>query len=330
MYVTGNASSEQRRRLKHWLNQHPDNEKLVQEVKEIWKMTPEEDLEVNVQDAWEQFQQQRMNKSRMYAVKRTSRKSFDTLIYVYRAAAIIMVILLAGYLVQHFLADSDKNTPVAEFPFMENMVTGNGEKARVSFSDGTEVTLNSASSVRFPEEFDGLKREVFLDGEAYFKVTHDPDRPFIVHTQDARVQVLGTEFNIRGWADDSSVDVVVREGKVSVKSSELKEPKDVILTKGFSTSLKRGENPLPPKEVDIRKSLLWLSGGLHFDKTPFYQVVADIERRFDVQISVEPNELLEIPYTGTFQYAELDEILSVIASAKKIGYSREGPNIEFK
>ncbi|MEX0778799.1 MAG: FecR domain-containing protein [Balneolales bacterium] len=328
-YVTGNANAEEQRQLNIWLDQHPDNSKMVQEIKKIWKMTPEEDFDINVEGAWEQFQEQRMKKVGMHAVDHTARKPYDNMLYIFRVAAVILVTLFTGYLMQQFTADNSSDETVAEFPVMENMETGYGEKARVSFSDGTEVTLNSASSVRFPQKFNGSKREIYLDGEAYFKVAHDSNRPFIVHTQDARVQVLGTEFNIRGWAQDPSVEVVVRDGKVSVNSSELEKSEDVILTKGYSTNVRRGENPLPPQKVDIRNNILWLSGGFHFDNKPLNQVITDIERRFNVQVSVASTELLEVPYTGTFQYAELDEILSVIASSMDIGYRRDGSKVEF-
>lgn len=332
-YVTGNASADERRRLENWLDQHPDNIKVLREVEKIWSLTSEEDFDLNVESSWDQFRQSRMNRKPI-PIRRTSRKSSGNLIYLYRAAAILLVTMITGYFVNQYTSNDDASRQVADFLVMENMETGKGEKARVTFSDGTEVTLNSAGSVSFPKEFRGTKREIYLDGEAYFKVMHDPDRPFIVHTQGVEVQVLGTEFNVRGWSEDSSVDVVVREGKVSVNATNPELVKrngaSIILTEGLFTSVRRGQLPEPAQEVDVVKHLLWRNGGLHFDSVPFNKVTKEIERRFNVQISMESSqELLDTPYTGTFQYARLDEILSVISVSMEIGYRRDGSNIIF-
>src|SRR5699024_3207595 len=111
--------------------------------------------------------------------------------YLFRAAAVILVVVLTGFFVQYYTTHSNNTDDAAQFYVMQDLVTERGEKARVAFSDGTQVTLNAASSLRFPKKFHGLKREVYLDGEAYFEVSHDPEHPFIVHAGEARVQVLG-------------------------------------------------------------------------------------------------------------------------------------------
>lgn len=327
-YVTGLASEEENERLKSWLEQDSDNFNLVQELEDIWTASPDEESDINVQDAWDSFRRNRMKKDYPKVYEHPARKTTDNWIYIYRVAAIILVSLFTGYIVQHYVPASDA-AQVADFPVMEDLVTGQGEKARVTFSDGTEVTLNSAGSLSFPEEFRNSQREVHLDGEAYFKVAHNPDQPFIVHTQGAEVKVLGTEFNVRGWAQDSSVEIAVREGKVSVISSDRQLDHDVILTAGYYTTVANGQNPAPAREVDVRNNLLWLRGGLHFDRVPFSQVIRDIERRFNVQITVADTKLFEGSFTSTFQYAELDEILSVIAAAIDVEYSRDGSMIEF-
>jgi transmembrane sensor len=130
------------------------------------------------------------------------------------------------------------------------------------------------------------------------------------------------------------VDVVVRSGKVAVNSlqkvrSGNEADTGVILTAGFSTRVTRGLPPEEAKEVDVVNYLLWTSGGIYFDNTAFRQVLRDLERRFNVDIVMETEELLDVPFTGTFQYAELDEILSVIAATFEIEYQRRGSHVRF-
>lgn len=338
-YVTGNADPEDRRLIKYWMDLHPDNRKLVQEIEEIWNLTPNENFEVDVQLAWEQFQkchfnEEQLKTSRTNTFKHTLSKDNRKPLYIVRAAAILLVTLIGGLLVENYLSSQSEIVQASDFYKMETIETGKSEKARVTFSDGTRVLLNSASSLRFPNEFHGSSREVYLEGEAYFEVAHDHNHPFIVYSQDAEVQVLGTEFNVRGWSDDPDVEISVREGKVAVSSSNqlTEDPSRVILNAGFFTSVKKGEEPAFAKRINVKDQLIWINGGLHFDNVPFKQVIRDIERRFNVEVTLnEPlADLIEdVPFTSTFYNADVDEVLNVIAEAMEIEYRQEDTKIEF-
>lgn len=328
-YVTDNCTQQERQRIEKWMNRSPQNRALVEEVQRIWDLTPDEEFQVNVESAWEHFYLQEIKSdqpgsSKVNSIHRPSRK----VVHLFRAAAIILVSAFAGYFTHHNLSRTEnvKNSQAAGFYVMQELNTGKGEKARITFSDGTKVILNSASSLQFPKEFTGTKREVYLEGEAYFDVAHHPDQPFIVHVQDAIVKVLGTEFNIRGWEEDSQVEVAVHEGKVLLEASNSKMA-GVILTKGLMSRLISGKVPTNPEEVDIKKYMLWTSGGLHFDNSPFYQVIRDLERRFNVEISLAKQHLSDVPFTGTFQYAEIDEVLSVIAASMELEFTRIGNSV---
>ena len=333
-YVTGNTGHEERQEVENWMAKSHENRRLVQELKQVWDQSPPENFKVDVQHAWEQFRYRNQKKTQASKpVAGYVRKKSTLPMYLFRAAAVLLTALFAGLFVhyQMNLEEQRDAEQASVYNALQELVTEKGEKARVTFSDGTQVTLNSASSVQFPRAFHGSEREVYLDGEAYFEVAYNPDKPFIVHSQDARVEVLGTEFNVRGWSDDPAVEVVVRGGKVSVQSSvrQMDERSEVILTEGLKTELERGQNPLEPQRVDPVHHLLWTSGGMHFDNEPFYRVVRDLERRFNVDITVADSSLLDVPYTGTFQYAELDEVLSVIAASMGVGYDREGMEVHF-
>lgn len=330
-YLTGNILPEERREMELWLDQDPENRKTIEDIEEIFKVTPDEEFEANAEHSWELFHQKLTeDKDHKKTVSLAYRKAIGIQKYAYQIAAIILVSLFTGILVQHYMAKSYDAVQRAEPLVMQDLITQQGEKAQVTFSDGTEVTLNSASSLQFPEEFHDSTREVHLEGEAYFKVKHDPERPFIVHNQDVEVKVLGTEFNVSGWSADPSVDITVREGKVSVSSTDpqIEDHSEEILTEGFFTSVRTGNKPDPAQKIDVRNNVLWLSGGMHFDNVPFDQVMKKIERRFNVKITNKTKQL-DASYTGTFHYADIDEILSVIAASLKIEYRRKGSEIEF-
>lgn len=333
-YITGHASVSERERVNRWMNLDPENRRLIRELKEIWSVTPSEEFTLDVEKAWKTFQSGKKNsflRQRDKNPRRVERKSSNIPVYLLSAAAILLVVLFAGYFAQYIHINDTEADQVSDFYVMQNLETGKGEKARITFSDGSKVILNSGSSLRFPEKFHGLKREVYLDGEAYFEVTHDTDQPFIVYNQNTEIEVLGTEFNVQGWSSDESVEVAVRDGKVSVglTNSEVdeEESEHVILTKGLFTKVINGQEISPVREVNISNYLMWTDGGLYFYNTPFRKVIRDLERRFDVEISGADDKLLDVPYTGSFVYAELDEVLDVISASMGIVFQREGDKI---
>lgn len=342
-YVTGTIRTHERLLLDRWMNQHPDNRKLLADVEESWARMQEKSSEIDIDQAWQTFLLKRGQKLQPKAIKKKStlplypaigkiyrKSSSGNLHYLLRIAAILLVGALIGLFAYRFslqMASDSRD----QLLVMEELVTKNGEKARVTFSDGTQVILNSASSLNFPRAFHDTKRVVYLEGEAYFKVVPNSSYPFIVRTQGVDVEVLGTEFNVRGWEQDPEVKVIVRDGKVSVEATDpdLQGKKNVILTAGLQTSVNRGQVPMEPWEVDIKNKLVWLNGGLHFENTPFRFVIRDLERRFDVQINVDDHSLLDLYFTSTFQYADLHEILDVITGAMEIDYRHEGSVITF-
>ncbi|MDR8394625.1 FecR domain-containing protein [Aliifodinibius sp. S!AR15-10] len=328
-YITGNASPKERRELWHWMGEDPKNRELVRQLEEIWELTPEDDFETNVEHAWEQFQEENMERPKTYPIDHRSHQHTSALPYLFRAAAAVLVILLAGYFAQSYLANSNAKEP-QEFYVMQDLVTDRGEKASVTFSDGTQVILNAASSLRFPKKFDGAKREVYLNGEAYFKVTHNQESPFIVHTKNADIKVLGTEFNVQGWEEDTNVDVTVSEGKVSVQTVNSNNTQEAILARGEYARVEEQSGLAPVERVKIENHLLWTQGGMHFNNVPLKQVFRHLERKFDVQITVPDKDILDVPYTGTFRQAELDEIIYVLSASIEMDYERNGSLIEFK
>ena len=337
-YVAGNATAKELKIVQEWINSDPINRELVEDLQKIWDLTPQEEFYVDVDVAWSKFQERKkaiqrtkVDRNRLQPKYIKRNKSGVTLL---RSAAVILVFLIAG-LSAYFMSHNDNIEVITaeqnEFYTLKVLETNRGEKARVRFSDGTEVMLNSASRLQFPQQFRGNTREVFLDGEAFFKVQYDESTPFFVHVQDAVIEVLGTEFNIRGWSEDTEVQVVVNDGMVSVSSTDenILDPEKIILLKGNKTQIPRGQNPKPASQTDVLYHLLWTSGGIHFNNIPFSQAVQDLERRFDINITVTDPVLYSIPFTGTFQYAELNEILTVISASMGIGFTREARNIVF-
>ncbi len=345
-YVTHQCTEKERRRVEEWMKGSPSNRMLVEELQQIWESAPGEDFEV---DARKALQRLKYKRSRLENLPQAQEKSsrlrtgsrrisphekqrheivpgdFSRLHQeqtvwrsFLRVAAVIAVAVALGWYVGTHLKNF--GNPVDEHPVaMQKVITPKGEKAAVTFSDGSKIILNAASELRFPKEFTGKERKVYLDGEAYFEVAHNSGKPFVVQTGQTQIRDLGTKFDVRAWSEDKKVTVVVREGEVSVRTSRPAfGQQKVILKEGQYTVVKPGKSTLDVKKVDYRDYLLWLNGGLYFDNAPFSEVIKQIERRFDVNFDVADKDLLKVPFTGEFVKANLAKVLKVLSVSMNI------------
>ncbi len=201
--------------------------------------------------------------------------------------------------------------------------TPRGEKSRVILPDGSIVHLNAESSISYSENF-SADRNLDLVGEAFFEVTKDSLKPFVVHTQNLSTTALGTSFNIQAYPDLGKVQISLATGKVLIKDS-LTE-KQIIMNPKESTSHINGQPLLRKEQVDINEILLWKEGILHFDKTPFPEVLKTLERWYGTHIKVTGVENIpDFKCSGTFKPREnLHNVLDVLGYSLEFSYSTTG------
>lgn len=200
----------------------------------------------------------------------------------------------------------------------------NGTTQIVSLEDGTTVTLNSGSSLSYPRWFNIWGRTVSLDGEAFFEVTNN-GTPFRVETENAHITVMGTAFNVRAWSAEANhkTSVFLREGKVSL-APKAEQKKSIILKPGEISSISGNETaPVRPKQVDPSKATAWMQNGLAFDNQPLSAIFNEISRRYDVEVHVENERLLD--ETLTIYISEMkgvEQTLADICKVKNLEYAK--------
>ena len=201
---------------------------------------------------------------------------------------------------------------------LKSISTTNMQKLVVELPDGSIANLNSGSKIEFYENFEDDKREVKLEGEAFFSVKKD-GRPFTIKTENAVTKVLGTKFNV--WARAKETRVIVKEGKVSLAESLNNE--EVILTKGESSKVVESNAPIKPTKVDPDYLLGWLSDRIVFSNTNLKEISNELERKYNVQIDIVDQELLDYSLTGTFENEKIDTVLTKICLALNLKYSEQ-------
>ena len=195
-----------------------------------------------------------------------------------------------------------------------------GKSSVVALADGTLINLNAGSSLRYPNGFKAEgNREVFLTGEAYFQVSHDAKRPFLVHTDDLEIEVLGTHFNVQAYADEKNSNTVLVNGVVKVKQTA--NPEDaVVLKPGMQASYTQGSKTLEIASVNTAPYIAWVKGQLYFDQADFPQIARILERKFDVQIQVNNTALKKEKFTAKFKAESLEQILKSFNESYPFNY----------
>ena len=165
--------------------------------------------------------------------------------------------------------------------------------------DSTQVWLNAASSLEFPDRFKGNKREVFLTGEAFFDVKHADNSPFLIHTKNVTTTVVGTAFNIRAYPDQKVITVSVSRGKVKVSRND---QLIATLTKGQQVKVNntKDKDTVIEKEVAVEKINSWQQGDLIYDDMAFEDIVKDLQNVFNVEIKIEDPATRQLNITTSF------------------------------
>ena len=258
---------------------HQEEEALADAKIFQWSKQYSGRFEPNVDAAWSKFQTKMENTSSEAIVK----PLFSNLL---RIAAAVAVLVVAYVFIQPF----GKSEAVA----LINVQTADNEQKTIALEDGTIVILNENSGFQYLETFsDSKERKVYLSGEAYFDVARDEQHPFIIESDFTKVQVLGTAFNVRTYAEEDFTEVEVVEGKVKfeAKDGSMKE----ILTKEQRVTFhKTGKVTRKDKTSNAQA---WHSNKLIFKDQSFGVILKDLERTYDVQMDTSQLNILDCKFS---------------------------------
>lgn len=194
-----------------------------------------------------------------------------------------------------------------------------GERSKITLSDGTQIWLNAGSLLKYPKDFKGDTREVYLTGEAFFDVAKDKKHPFIIHTDKMDTKVLGTSFNVQAYPDQTTQEVSVLTGRVNVKSTVTEE--NVYVTPGQKVVFKSKNNKLQAfKDIPMNSISLWRKNIIVFEDTPLTEVVATINRNYNVAIEIKNKNLNTLKINGYFKDLSADQVVALVCNIINASY----------
>lgn len=240
-------------------------------------------------------------------VSMQNKKSIRRLILpVLRIAAILVLVCSAGL----FIYKRSSRTPVVLYHEISALA---GEKKQITLSDGSVVFINSASSIRYPEIFNGSTRQIYLKGEAFFEVAHNKQQPFIIHTGQLKVQVLGTSFGVSAYQQDAQVAVAVSTGKVGVTSNDIKKAKVWMLTPGQQLNYSKSTGNFSKKQVPVEGIRNWQKNVLVFDFETLEQISRKLERVYGVTFIFNDKSLLKKRFQLKVENETLPNIMKLLS-----------------
>jgi len=200
-----------------------------------------------------------------------------------------------------------KNPEVLVVPF--------GKKARIILSDGSRIWVNAGSRLIFPGNFESKKREVYLIGEAYFEVAHNPKKPFLVKTSTVSVRVLGTSFNISSYPDDDFVSAVLKEGKIRMEENDAGFfDAKVELKPNQIAVFKKDGNGIQVHETKHELYTIWKDGLLNFEGEELNSLITKVERFYNISLELKNPELGKERITGKLDLnAGMPEVFEYIS-----------------
>lgn len=258
---------------------------------------------IDVEKNWHQLH------ARMHHRKQKS----QLLTWIRNIAAILLLPLLglSAYLYYQTSILKSKSVGLLE------TTTAYGVRTKITLSDGSEVWLNSGSTLSYPERFTEDKRQVTLSGEAFFKVKSDKDHRFDVQTSDGiTVSAYGTEFNVQAYAEEPDIKATLAEGHIQI--DQINQSASQELIPGEQAVYSRFTQQMQVRKANLLVETAWKDGKLIFRRTPMEEIAKQLSRHFNVNIQLQGKEIFDYTYSATFTTETLAEILSLLEKTAPI------------
>ncbi|MCH7408092.1 DUF4974 domain-containing protein [Belliella sp. DSM 111904] len=327
----------------NWIKSNPDKVEVLEEAKAlIWILegnnaTLEEEEANMLWDAIDaQLEEPREGESSKGITINSSKESQNSRFWYFltfpsfRIAMILITVFFGsiGFLLlngnDHF---SDQEILQSEADFWIEKVTQKGEKKRIHLPDGSKVLLNAESTLKYLPGFGKDHRDLMLEGEAYFEVSSDTLLPFQVQSNDLQTVALGTSFIISAYSSHNTQEVKLLTGKVSVAHQAQNGYLSHVIYLNPGEDAMLSNHDFKKSNFDVENALKWTKGILHFQETPFMEVVEVLERWYGVDISVSGSRLSMSRVTGEFKRENLENVLKSISYSSSFDFHIKGKKV---
>ena len=307
-FLMGECTEDELREVNAWLEGSGENARELFRLEEIYHLGRLGDTS-NTQDIEKAekrlFKRLEQEKTKQYKVRRMVG-------WMRYAAVFVGFFLLGTFGYLFYQTYSQPETLLA--------VTTHDKIKELKLPDGTKVWLNKNTTLKYPHEFAGKGRKVYLEGEGYFEVTHQEEAPFTVHTSKYDVKVLGTEFNVKAYKDKEQFETSLLKGSVEVSNANKSQtirlkPDEQVVSDG---------GQLVRSTIQDKNYFRWKEGLLCLDDESIGSLIEKLELYYDVDIVVQKPSLMKYHYSGKFRIRDgVEHVLKVLQLKHKFTYTKD-------
>ena len=319
-YLEGKTTESDSFQIREWLKNPENDVELRQILGEIWANSEirlkgrAPDFNQMLDQVHHQINNQQIHQLNPMALSAKLYQAFSKI----AAVLIIPLLLLSVYF---YFNSTNSSNQLASNTFRE-IYTKPGTRTQIDLPDGTRVWLNDGTTFRYPERFTGSKREVFVDGEAYFEVKSNPKNPFVVNNPMMNTVVTGTHFNLNAYSSDNYFEATLLEGKIHLEN----ENKKLVLKPGEQVQFDSKLEKIVQKTVDPQDAAGWVDGKLIFKDERLGTAIKKLARWYNVEIILSDPEINNYLMTATIQDEKLDQSLKLIALALPVKFEFKKAN----
>ncbi len=317
-YLHNKLTKEEREKLDNWLSADIENVRLFKNFVGHWKLS-DFDVDLSKHKLFQRIQGSDASNSKQSSFLTTKR-------YLLRIAVIILIALSISY---YFVEINDAPPTVVKYVKTLDKSTTKGQKLTIKLPDGSIVKLNAESKLIYPDTFNSNSREVILTGEAFFDIARNENKPFIIHTDQLDVEVLGTSFNINAYPGKEEISVAVKSGKVSVNDTS--HTIGSVLIKDEKLILSQNDGSFRKEKIqDIDLAYGWVNNYLSFNDLQLEEAVGLISRWFNVDFQVEHSAKNNKIVTAKFNNPTLKNVMENLSYAYEFKYEINNKTIMIK
>lgn len=315
------------RELDAWIYKSEENKSHFFEMKRIFdsRKQPAFSEDQTITDSWERM----LAKLRKHSLipGEPARHGHVFWLSCAHYAAIVAVAIGIGFGIGGL---TGQRTLGGEIEYNEIFVEKGGGTNTVLLSDGSKIRLNASTRFKYPTQFNGDKREVYLEGEAFFEVVRNESKPFVVKLKNQSITVLGTTFNVQAYAEEQYSITTLLSGSIFLESfnSQGKGMSSMTLKPNQQAHSDNRTGSIFLSETEASISNAWVEGKYRFKDEVLSSIVRRLENYYGVNIRLAHDTLRNIRYTGTFSLDQnIQEVLEVINSEDQFSFTMDGKNI---
>lgn len=313
-FFSGEATELEKRKIEEWLSQSKMNKIRFMEYHDIW-------LAGGIKNNTDQYNREEALARLKEKIKQKERGSYIKISYkqIWQYAAVLVLLISLPFIFSYLFKNSADDYTTIHCDY--------GDRARIVLPDGTKVQMNSGTTLSFNNHFKQDRRDVLLEGEAFFVVAEDKSHPFTVNASGLEIVVLGTEFNVSAYPEHEEVSATLVKGKLMAKSNS----QHVLIKPDQNLIFSKNDGEMRVEEMtDLSPKVGWTEGRMVFRNEPINELVPKLERWFDVDILMKDKAVGELRFTGTLERENILEAMEYFDLSPYFEYQIEGNKIILK